>query len=122
MSMGTKMTMGIIVGNRGFFPGHLAETGREAMIDRDAEGVGQKTPPGRQERVLGGRAGGVVSAETDLFETPAVGDRRELIADIDGPLGREIAEGVEVHHVACVIKLGGFSRGPKLGPILQAES
>jgi L-fucose isomerase-like protein len=27
-----KMTMGIIVGNRGFFPGHLAETGREEMI------------------------------------------------------------------------------------------
>ena len=32
MSMGTKMTMGIIVGNRGFFPGQLAETGREEMI------------------------------------------------------------------------------------------
>ncbi len=27
-----QMTMGIIVGNRGFFPGHLAETGREEMI------------------------------------------------------------------------------------------
>jgi L-fucose isomerase-like protein len=27
-----KMTMGIIVGNRGFFPGHLAKTGREEMI------------------------------------------------------------------------------------------
>src|SRR5450755_2405116 len=33
MSMGTKMTMGIIVGNRGFFPGQLAETGREEMIE-----------------------------------------------------------------------------------------
>ncbi len=32
MSTGTKMTMGIIVGNRGFFPGQLAETGREEMI------------------------------------------------------------------------------------------
>ncbi len=27
-----KQTMGIIVGNRGFFPGHLAKTGREEMI------------------------------------------------------------------------------------------
>jgi L-fucose isomerase-like protein len=26
------MTMGLIVGNRGFFPGHLAETGRKDMI------------------------------------------------------------------------------------------
>ena len=33
MSMGSRMTMGIIVGNRGFFPGHLAETGREEMIE-----------------------------------------------------------------------------------------
>src|SRR5664279_339838 len=33
MSIGTKMTMGIIVGNRGFFPGHLAETGREEMVE-----------------------------------------------------------------------------------------
>jgi L-fucose isomerase-like protein len=27
-----KMVMGLIVGNRGFFPGHLAETGRSEMI------------------------------------------------------------------------------------------
>ena len=26
-----KMTMGLIVGNRGFFPAHLANTGREEM-------------------------------------------------------------------------------------------
>ena len=38
MSMGTKMTMGIIVGNRGFFPGQLAKTGREEMIQARAEG------------------------------------------------------------------------------------
>ena len=31
--MGTKMTMGFIVGNRGFFPGHLAKSGREEMIE-----------------------------------------------------------------------------------------
>jgi L-fucose isomerase-like protein len=27
-----KITMGLIVGNRGFFPGHLAESGREDML------------------------------------------------------------------------------------------
>ena len=27
-----KMTMGLIVGNRGFFPDHLAKTGREEMM------------------------------------------------------------------------------------------
>src|SRR6201997_5136968 len=27
-----KMTMGVIVGNRGFFPDHLAKTGREEML------------------------------------------------------------------------------------------
>jgi L-fucose isomerase-like protein len=32
MSHTKKMTMGLIVGNRGFFPGHLAETGRKDMI------------------------------------------------------------------------------------------
>jgi L-fucose isomerase-like protein len=28
-----KMTMGLVVGNRGFFPGHLAESGRKEMLD-----------------------------------------------------------------------------------------
>ncbi|HKW89187.1 MAG TPA: hypothetical protein VJN21_10575 [Candidatus Acidoferrales bacterium] len=32
MSAKKKMTMGLIVGNRGFFPGHLAESGRQEMI------------------------------------------------------------------------------------------
>ena len=27
-----KMTMGLIVGNRGFFPDHLAKSGREEML------------------------------------------------------------------------------------------
>ena len=27
-----KMTFGLIVGNRGFFPGHLAQSGRTEMI------------------------------------------------------------------------------------------
>ena len=29
---GKKMTMGVIIGNRGFFPGELAKSGREEMI------------------------------------------------------------------------------------------
>ena len=27
-----KMTMGLVVGNRGFFPDHLAKSGREEMV------------------------------------------------------------------------------------------
>jgi L-fucose isomerase-like protein len=34
-----KMTMGMIVGNRGFFPDHLAKSGREEMV-RALEGAG----------------------------------------------------------------------------------
>ena len=30
--MSKKMTMGVIIGNRGFFPDQLAKTGREEMI------------------------------------------------------------------------------------------
>jgi len=32
MGNSSKMIMGLIVGNRGFFPDHLAKTGREEMI------------------------------------------------------------------------------------------
>lgn len=32
MNIDKRMTMGLIVGNRGFFPDHLAKTGREEMI------------------------------------------------------------------------------------------
>ncbi len=32
MAAQRKMTFGIIVGNRGFFPDHLAKTGREEII------------------------------------------------------------------------------------------
>ena len=39
MSNKKKMTMGLIVGNRGFFPAHLAKTGREEMI-RVLQGAG----------------------------------------------------------------------------------
>ena len=33
-----KMTFGVIVGNRGFFPGHLAQSGRTEMIARSRKG------------------------------------------------------------------------------------
>ena len=39
--MSRQMTLGLIVGNRGFFPGHLAQSGREEMI-RAVEGAGMK--------------------------------------------------------------------------------
>src|SRR5208282_1647883 len=32
MASKRKMTMGLIVGNRGFFPDHLAKTGRDEML------------------------------------------------------------------------------------------
>ena len=32
MKNGRQMTFGMIVGNRGFFPGHLAKEGREEML------------------------------------------------------------------------------------------
>jgi L-fucose isomerase-like protein len=35
------MTMGLLIGNRGFFPAHLAKSGREEMI-RAVEGAGMK--------------------------------------------------------------------------------
>ncbi|HEX9564603.1 MAG TPA: L-fucose/L-arabinose isomerase family protein [Gemmatimonadaceae bacterium] len=35
-----RVTLGVIVGNRGFFPGHLAATGRSEMLDAlNAEGI-----------------------------------------------------------------------------------
>ena len=45
-----KMTMGLIVGNRGFFPDHLAKDGREEMLRRPASrrNRGRRTYPGRE--------------------------------------------------------------------------
>ncbi|MGC1203006.1 MAG: L-fucose/L-arabinose isomerase family protein [Candidatus Acidiferrales bacterium] len=37
MPISRKMTMGVLVGNRGFFPGHLAEVGRKDMLEVLAE-------------------------------------------------------------------------------------
>src|SRR6476620_8654418 len=93
----------------------------EAVVERDAKGIGQETPSCGQERVLGRGAVRVIGAETDLFKTPTVWGGDKLIADIDAPFGRKVPERVKVHHVACIIKLAGFSGRPKLGPILQAE-
>ncbi len=40
--MAKQMTFGVIVGNRGFFPDHLAKTGREEML-RVLETAGIRT-------------------------------------------------------------------------------
>jgi len=32
MTAQRAMTFGVVVGNRGFFPGHLAKTGRDEII------------------------------------------------------------------------------------------
>ena len=40
--MAKQMTFGVIVGNRGFFPDHLAKTGREEML-RVLETAGVRT-------------------------------------------------------------------------------
>ena len=52
------VTLGVIVGTRGFFPGHLAETGRQTVLDvLAAEGIktialgAQETPYGSVESV-----------------------------------------------------------------------
>ena len=39
MKSGRQMTFGMIVGNRGFFPDHLAKEGREEML-KVLEGAG----------------------------------------------------------------------------------
>ncbi len=77
--MTTKTTLGVIVGNRGFFPDHLCEEGRkEILAALEAQGIGavaltdQDTPSGSVET----RAHAAKCA--DLFKRHA--------ADIDGIL------------------------------------
>ncbi len=49
--MKTRMTMGLIVGNRGFFPGHLARSGREEMTRTIQEaGMDVVAPPAEDTR------------------------------------------------------------------------
>ena len=44
--MRTKITLGIIVGNRGFFPAHLCDTGRKQMLATlEKLGIGAVIPP-----------------------------------------------------------------------------
>jgi L-fucose isomerase-like protein len=41
LHMNQKVTLGLIVGNRGFFPSHLCETGRETVLNvLEEEGIG----------------------------------------------------------------------------------
>lgn len=58
--MSSKMTFGLIVGNRGFFPDHLAKSGREEMI-----------------RVLEGAGYGVVAVGADETKHGAIETRAE---------------------------------------------
>ena len=55
-----KMTLGLIVGNRGFFPDHLAKSGREEML-----------------RVLGGAGIDVVTLSPEESKYGAVETREE---------------------------------------------
>jgi L-fucose isomerase-like protein len=57
--MKTPMAFGLIVGNRGFFPGHLAKTGREQMI-AELQGLGYSVVCPTQEQT---RHGAVESRE-----------------------------------------------------------
>jgi hypothetical protein len=46
MKTGSDITLGLIVGNRGFFPDHLAKSGRDEMIGVLVRGF---RPPGQTE-------------------------------------------------------------------------
>ena len=61
--MSKKMTFGLIVGNRGFFPDHLAKSGREEMI-----------------RVLEAAGYGVIALTPDQSKYGAVETRAEARA------------------------------------------
>ena len=53
-----KITLALIVGNRGFFPGHLAETGRAEMLQVlqqsgvDVVVLDEKAKQSRRDRIL----------------------------------------------------------------------
>ena len=71
---GTNMTFGLIVGNRGFFPDHLAKSGREEMIAR----------AGRRRRTAWW-CSGPEDTKYGAVETRAGG------ANVRGPVPRSIA-------------------------------
>src|SRR5215813_1859504 len=72
-----KMTMGIIVGNRGFFPDHLAKTGREEMIAA-VEAAGAKAV------VLGPEDSKYGAVETYAEASHCAELFKKHAADIDG--------------------------------------
>ena len=50
----SRVTLGVIVGNRGFFPNHLCSTGREVVLKvLDAEGIGAVTPGPKDTKFAG---------------------------------------------------------------------
>src|SRR5439155_23894630 len=64
-----KMTMGVIVGNRGFFPDHLAKSGREEII-RALESAGMEAVvlSPEQRKYGAGEAGQDTRRCADLFK------------------------------------------------------
>ena len=75
--MGRQMTMGVVVGNRGFFPGHLATSGRLEMIAA-LEAAGIKTVVLTPEET----AHGAVETYEDAKKCAALFKKHE--AEIDG--------------------------------------
>ena len=65
--MEAKLTFGLIVGNRGFFPDHLARAGREEMIARlEAAGYGVVCPTPQETKY------GAVETREDAKKTAAL--------------------------------------------------
>jgi L-fucose isomerase-like protein len=63
------MTFGVIVGNRGFFPGHLAQSGRSEMIAAIEKAGYQAVAPGPEDTRFGGIETRAESARcADLFK------------------------------------------------------
>jgi L-fucose isomerase-like protein len=63
------MTFGVIVGNRGFFPGHLAKSGRSEMIAAIEKAGYQAVAPGPEDTRFGGIETRAESARcADLFK------------------------------------------------------
>jgi L-fucose isomerase-like protein len=91
MTRKRKMTMGVIVGNRGFFPDHLAKTGREEMLqalqkaDMDAVVLGpEQSKHGAVETYEEAmRCAELFKSETDALDgvivtLPNFGDERAI--------------------------------------------
>ena len=77
MKNSKKMTMGLIIGNRGFFPDHLAREGRDEMIRALAEA-------GMESVVLGPDDSKYGAVETRADARACADLFRSREADIDG--------------------------------------